>query len=55
MDKIFTQGFTTKSEGHGFGLHSSANYMQSMGGNIEVDSDGEGKGATFTLIFLRST
>ncbi|WP_445664958.1 two-component regulator propeller domain-containing protein [Fodinibius sp. AD559] len=51
IDKIFTQGFTTKNDGHGFGLHSSANYMQSMGGKIQVESNGEGKGATFILIF----
>lgn len=49
LDKIFTQGFTTKKGGHGFGLHSCANYMQSMGGDIRVESDGTG--ATFTLVF----
>lgn len=49
MDKIFTQGFTTKKSGHGFGLHSCANYMHSMGGQIKVESEEEG--ATFTLIF----
>ncbi|SHF66594.1 Two component regulator propeller [Fodinibius roseus] len=49
MDKIFTQGFTTKKSGHGFGLHSCANYMRSMGGQIKVESEEEG--ATFTLIF----
>ena len=51
LDKIFTHAFTTKKSGHGFGLHSCANYMTEMGGRIEVDSDGEGKGATFTLTF----
>jgi signal transduction histidine kinase len=54
IDKVFTQGFSTKSEGHGFGLHSCANYMQSMGGEIKVESDGEGEGTTFTLIFPSS-
>lgn len=53
LDKIFTHGFTTKQSGHGFGLHSSANYMTEMGGKIEVSSDGKGKGATFTLLFPR--
>lgn len=52
-DKIFTHGFTTKESGHGFGLHSSANYMTEMGGRIEVSSDGKEKGATFTLLFPR--
>lgn len=53
LDKIFTHGFTTKESGHGFGLHSSANYMTEMGGRIEVSSDGKEKGATFTLLFPR--
>ncbi|PAU95561.1 histidine kinase [Aliifodinibius salipaludis] len=55
IDKIFTQGFTTKNEGHGFGLHSCANYMQSMGGKIKVESNGKGRGATFILVFPSST
>lgn len=49
LDKIFTQGFTTKADGHGFGLHSSANYMSEMDGNIKVSHNGQSKGATFTL------
>ncbi|MCW9711954.1 ATP-binding protein [Aliifodinibius salicampi] len=53
LNRIFTQEFTTKQEGHGFGLHSSANYIAEMGGKITVDSKGEGKGAAFTLMFPR--
>lgn len=53
IDKVFTQGFTTKESGHGFGLHSSANYMSEMGGNLEVESEGEGLGTTFILTFPR--
>ncbi|MCP4220730.1 MAG: HAMP domain-containing protein [bacterium] len=49
--KIFSHGFTTKPDGHGFGLHSCANYMVEMGGKIMVKSDGEGRGAIFTLQF----
>jgi len=49
LDKIFAHAFTTKKKGHGFGLHSSANYMKEMGGEIEVSSDGNG--TTFTLVF----
>ncbi len=51
LDKIFTYGFTTKENGHGFGLHSCSNYMKEMGGNIKVESEGEGKGTTFILHF----
>ncbi len=47
--KIFTHGFTTKRDGHGFGLHSCANAAKEMGGNLIAQSDGLGKGATFVL------
>ncbi|GAA5520776.1 ATP-binding protein [Aliifodinibius salicampi] len=52
--KIFNHGFTTKTEGHGYGLHSCANYMSEMDGKIRVESEGIGKGATFILVFPRS-
>lgn len=48
--KIFSYGFTTKTSGHGFGLHSSALFAQEMGGNLSAKSEGISKGATFTLI-----
>lgn len=54
LGKVFNQGFTTKVEGHGFGLHSSANYIKEMGGEISVESKGEGKGAKFVLKFKRA-
>ena len=47
--KIFTHGFTTKKEGHGFGLHSCALAAREMGGSLIAESGGHGKGATFTL------
>lgn len=50
-ERIFQHGFTTKSQGHGFGLHSCANTMTEMGGSISAKSEGKGKGATFTLQF----
>jgi signal transduction histidine kinase len=48
--KIFSQGFTTKEMGHGFGLHSSAIYAKELGGSLQVESKGQGQGATFILI-----
>ena len=51
LNKIFTHGYTTKKDGHGFGLHSSANYMTEMGGEMWAESEGKGKGATFVLKF----
>ncbi len=49
LESIFNYGFTTKEKGHGFGLHSCANYMREMNGKIWVESQGAGKGATFIL------
>ncbi|REL24619.1 GHKL domain-containing protein [Rhodohalobacter sp. SW132] len=53
LKKIFNHGFTTKSYGHGFGLHSCANYMKELKGEIRVESDGPGKGTAVTLCFPR--
>ena len=47
--KIFSHGFTTKIDGHGFGLHSCANATREMGGDLYAASDGVGCGATFTI------
>jgi signal transduction histidine kinase len=47
--RIFSHGFTTRANGHGFGLHSGANAAREMGGSLHVESAGPGKGATFTL------
>jgi sensor domain CHASE-containing protein len=47
--KVFNHGFTTKPSGHGFGLHASANAATEMGGTLTARSEGEGRGATFTL------
>jgi signal transduction histidine kinase len=49
LTRIFAHGFTTKPDGHGFGLHSGALAAKEMGGSLTVHSDGEGSGATFTL------
>lgn len=55
MSRLFTFGFTTRPGGHGFGLHSCAVAARSMGGEIMAHSDGNGQGATFTLILPRRT
>jgi signal transduction histidine kinase len=49
MTRIFAHGFTTRKEGHGFGLHSCALAAIEMNGQLTAHSDGPGKGATFTL------
>lgn len=47
--RIFNHGFTTRKDGHGFGLHSGAIAARQMGGQLTVHSDGPGCGACFTL------
>lgn len=47
--RIFSHGFTTKKDGHGFGLHASALAASEMQGSLSAYSDGPGTGATFTL------
>jgi C4-dicarboxylate-specific signal transduction histidine kinase len=49
LTRIFGHGFTTKKNGHGFGLHSGALAAKQMSGSLTVHSDGPGKGAAFTL------
>ena len=49
LRKIFSHGFTTRSDGHGFGLHIAALHAKELGGRLTVHSDGLGTGATFTL------
>jgi PAS domain S-box-containing protein len=49
LDRIFNHGFTTRPDGHGFGLHSSALAAKALGGSLHAESAGPGQGATFTL------
>lgn len=49
LARIFAHGFTTKSDGHGFGLHHSANAATEMGGRLWAKSEGPGHGASFVL------
>ncbi|PTL82312.1 histidine kinase [Vitiosangium sp. GDMCC 1.1324] len=49
LTRIFQYGFTTREEGHGFGLHSSALAAQELGGSLSAHSQGPGQGAAFIL------
>ena len=49
LPRLFSQGFSTRAEGHGFGLHSSILAAQDMGGTLAAESAGQGRGATFVL------
>lgn len=43
--RLFAPGYTTKDSGTGLGLHSSANFVIGLGGQVRIVSDGVGKGA----------
>jgi signal transduction histidine kinase len=49
LERLFEFGFTTKKDGHGFGLHTSAILAKELSGELEAFSDGPGQGARFAL------
>jgi signal transduction histidine kinase len=49
LTRVFQHGFTTRKDGHGFGLHSGALTAKALGGRLTVQSKGAGLGAVFTL------
>ena len=49
LKHIFSQRFTTKPEGQGLGLHSSALAAKLISGTLQAESPGPGQGATFTV------
>jgi C4-dicarboxylate-specific signal transduction histidine kinase len=49
LARVFNHGFTSRRDGHGFGLHSSAIAAKEMGGSLGGDSEGPGCGAVFTV------
>jgi len=49
LTRIFSHGFTTRKDGHGFGLHSCVLAAREMGGSLNVFSKGPGLGSIFTL------
>lgn len=49
LSRLFTQRFTSRSDGHGIGLHSAALAAKNLGGTLQAKSEGPGQGATFVL------
>lgn len=49
IKKIYTLGFTTKKNGHGFGMHSSSLAAKELQGDLAGTSHGIDQGAAFTL------
>ncbi len=50
LDSIFQFGVSSKERGSGFGLHSVANFVTSVGGRIEMRSEGHLCGAEMVLL-----
>ncbi|SMP41065.1 PAS domain S-box-containing protein [Neorhodopirellula lusitana] len=50
LPRIQEFGFTTKSDGHGFGLHSSVAAAQTLGGELQIGNNPSGIGACFALV-----
>jgi signal transduction histidine kinase len=49
LSRVWEFGFTTKTHGHGFGLHSAAVAAQQLGGTVSAESGGVGLGARFSV------
>ena len=49
LQRLFEFGFTTKVDGHGFGLHTCALLATELGGSLTGHSDGPNRGARFRL------
>jgi len=50
LAELFEYGFTTKNEGHGFGLHYSAAIINQMNGEISAHNGGPNMGAVFSIV-----
>jgi NO-binding membrane sensor protein with MHYT domain len=49
LPRLFEHGFTTRKNGHGFGLHSGALAARALGGTLVGQNNTAGPGALFTL------
>jgi signal transduction histidine kinase len=49
LQRIFQHGFTTRKDGHGFGLHSGSLAARNLGGQLAAYSDGRDRGSRFVL------
>lgn len=52
MELIFENGFSTKGEGRGTGLHQVKSMVENFGGKITVESQ-EGVGSSFSVSFVK--
>ena len=52
MERIFENGFSTKGDGRGTGLHQVKSMVENFGGKITVESQ-EGVGSSFSVSFVK--
>ena len=48
-DQLFRSGYSSKERGSGFGLHSAANFVGSLGGEIAFQNDETVQGAVLRI------
>lgn len=51
LSRALTAGFTTKSGGHGLGLHSFSVFLSGHSGRLRIESPGKGLGCRITIEF----
>jgi len=49
--RLFTRGFTTKAEGTGLGLDNCKKIIEAHNGELNITSEGPGKGAVSSVLF----
>lgn len=49
LTEVFHSRVSTKERGSGYGLHSAGNFVGSLGGEIQLLSEGEGRGAEMVI------
>lgn len=52
-EEVFKYGYTTKEKGSGFGLHSCGNFIRANNGDIKLESEGPGTGASLQITLFR--
>lgn len=51
VSRIFQSGYTTKKNGHGYGLYFCHKAIEAMGGMLTAESDGLQMGSCFSVVF----
>jgi two-component system, LuxR family, sensor kinase FixL len=52
-EQLFAEGYSTRRRGSGIGLGASRRLIESLGGRLELHSEGPGRGAVARILLLR--